>query len=205
MDGVIEVRGGRVPRGAPPRRLVVLRHPVCRLAGRCRRGSARRRRPSRGPGSVACDRFGPMAPQAQADRPVPGRQPEPQSEDCLNLNVWTPGLDGDRRPVMVWIHGGSFMTGIGLRRASTGAGALAREGDVVVVTINYRLGLLGFLAHPALAAPDQTWLDGQTVDRVRQLGAGRPGGRPAVGARPHRRVRRATRATSPCSASRPAG
>jgi para-nitrobenzyl esterase len=85
--------------------------------------------------------------------------PEPQSEDCLNLNVWTPGFDDGRRPVMVWVHGGSFMTGSGSGGLYRG-GVLAREGDVVVVTINYRLGLLGYLGHPALDEPGQTWLDG---------------------------------------------
>ncbi len=69
---------------------------------------------------------------------------EPQSEDCLYLNVWTPGLDGARRPVMVWIHGGAFTIGSGAQSLYEGT-ALAKRGDVVVVTINYRLGALGFL------------------------------------------------------------
>jgi len=69
---------------------------------------------------------------------------EPQSEDCLYLNVWTPGLDGARRPVMVWIHGGAFTIGSGAQSLYEGT-ALARRGDVVIVTINYRLGALGFL------------------------------------------------------------
>jgi para-nitrobenzyl esterase len=65
-------------------------------------------------------------------------------EDCLFLNIWTPALDGARRPVMVWIHGGAFVLGAGSQLLYDGA-ALARRGDVVVVTINYRLGALGFL------------------------------------------------------------
>jgi para-nitrobenzyl esterase len=69
---------------------------------------------------------------------------EPQNEDCLYLNVWTPGLDGARRPVMVWIHGGAFTIGSGSQSLYEGT-ALAKRGDVVVVTINYRLGALGFL------------------------------------------------------------
>jgi para-nitrobenzyl esterase len=69
---------------------------------------------------------------------------EPQSEDCLFLNVWTPALDGARRPVMVWIHGGAFTIGSGAQSIYEGS-ALAKRGDVVVVTINYRLGPLGFL------------------------------------------------------------
>lgn len=72
-----------------------------------------------------------------------------QSEDCLFLNVWTPAPRG-RRPVMVWLHGGAWRAGRGDAAGTIGA-ALARDGDVVVVTINYRLGALGWLAHPALA------------------------------------------------------
>jgi para-nitrobenzyl esterase len=67
-----------------------------------------------------------------------------QSEGCLYLNVWTPGLDGARRPVFVWIHGGGFLIGAGSTRVYEGSG-LARRGDVVVVTFNYRLGVLGFV------------------------------------------------------------
>ena len=66
------------------------------------------------------------------------------SEDCLYLNVWTPGLDHARRPVMVWIHGGAFVTGSGSMPWYDGT-RLAAEADVVVVAINYRLGALGFL------------------------------------------------------------
>ncbi len=69
---------------------------------------------------------------------------EPQSEDCLYLNIWTPGLDDSRRPVMVWFHGGAFALGSGSRPQFSG-NTLARRGNTVIVTINYRLGLLGFL------------------------------------------------------------
>lgn len=81
----------------------------------------------------------------------PGVGPLPMSEDCLTLNVWTP-LVGDKVPfpVMVWIHGGGLGTGSGTATLYDGA-HLARRG-VVVVTINYRLGRLGFFAHPALTA-----------------------------------------------------
>ncbi|WP_433677704.1 carboxylesterase/lipase family protein [Nocardia sp. CA-119907] len=67
----------------------------------------------------------------------------PQGPDCLNLNVWTPGLDGSR-PVMVWLHGGGFSSGCGGQDWYDGA-QLASRGDIVVVTINYRLGALGYL------------------------------------------------------------
>ena len=72
-----------------------------------------------------------------------------QSEDCLYLNVWTPGVDDARRPVMVWLHGGAFVLGAGSEPLYDGA-RLAARGDVVVVTVNYRLGALGYLAHPSL-------------------------------------------------------
>lgn len=71
----------------------------------------------------------------------------PQDEDCLNLNVFTPAVDGARRPVMVWIHGGGFTHGAGYEPLYDG-GRLAVRGDVVVVSLNYRLGALGFLSIP---------------------------------------------------------
>jgi para-nitrobenzyl esterase len=89
--------------------------------------------------------FAPNAPQAPSEIQLlepPGKQP--QSEDCLYLNIWTPGLDGAKRPVMVWIHGGGFSTGAGSWVLYNGR-TLSTRGDVVVVTINYRLGALGFL------------------------------------------------------------
>ena len=70
------------------------------------------------------------------------------SEDCLYLNVWTASLGG-RRPVLVWIHGGGFFAGFGGEERHHGA-RLATKG-AVVVTLNYRLGPFGFLAHPAFA------------------------------------------------------
>ncbi len=67
-------------------------------------------------------------------------------EDCLRVNVWTPGIaDGKRRPVMVWIHGGGFSTGSGQEQPAYDGAALARKGDVVVVSLNHRLNVLGFL------------------------------------------------------------
>ncbi len=97
--------------------------------------------------------FGPISLQApnemlEALLPV-SDPPQPQSEDCLYLNVWTPGLDDAARPVMVWIHGGAFTIGSGSEDYYNGAN-LASRGDVVIVTINYRLGALGFLNLPAL-------------------------------------------------------
>jgi para-nitrobenzyl esterase len=91
-------------------------------------------------------RFGAAAPQNPVTNPALAAMKigQAHSEDCLNLNLWTPGLDGARRPVMVWIHGGGFTIGAGSQEIYNGA-VLARRGDVVIVTINYRLGPLGFL------------------------------------------------------------
>lgn len=74
----------------------------------------------------------------------------PTSEDCLNLNVWTPtgATSPSPRAVMVWIHGGGFLNG---SADIYDARWLTTQGDVIVVTVNYRLGTLGFLAHPELA------------------------------------------------------
>lgn len=89
-------------------------------------------------------------------------------EDCLYLNVWTPGLTG-RRPVMVWFHGGSFQTGHAALPCFDGT-RLVLDGDVVVVTCNYRLGGLGWLAHPDLADPETgTWANWGLQDQVAAL------------------------------------
>ena len=88
-------------------------------------------------------RFGPTAPQNPSMLAAMKTDGE-QSEDCLYLNLWTPAADRARRPVMVWIHGGGFSTG-GAAQPIYDGRTLARRGNVVVVTINYRLGPLGFL------------------------------------------------------------
>ena len=82
--------------------------------------------------------FGPACPQ-------PGDRYQPQSEDCLFLNVWTPALDEKRkRPVLVYFHGGAYSTGSVTDPINDGAN-LAARGDVVVVTVNHRLNALGYL------------------------------------------------------------
>jgi para-nitrobenzyl esterase len=89
--------------------------------------------------------FGLIAPQNPSPtEAMLGGQDRPSGEDCLVLNVFTPGPDDARRPVMVWIHGGAFVAGSGNIVWYDGT-PLAAGGDVVVVTINYRLGALGFL------------------------------------------------------------
>ena len=73
------------------------------------------------------------------------------SEDCLTLNVWSPGRrPGTRLPVMVWLHGGAFENGSAAMPIYDGSNLATR--GVVVVTLNYRLGVLGFFGHPQLDA-----------------------------------------------------
>lgn len=100
-------------------------------------------------GVKECTAFGAECPQA----PYPAgslyyRDPQPMSEDCLFLNVWTAAKAGEKKPVMVWIHGGALTRGSGSASVYDGTN-LAKQG-VVLVTINYRLGPLGYLAHPEL-------------------------------------------------------
>jgi para-nitrobenzyl esterase len=99
------------------------------------------------------DRFGPPRPPERWERPVealdfgpssPQRGNDPNmSEDCLVLNVWTPAADGEKRPVMFYIHGGAYSGGSGSSPLTDGTN-LARRGDVVVVTINHRLNVFGY-------------------------------------------------------------
>ena len=106
-------------------------------------------RPAAWEGVRAATQFGPSCPQPTAHNP--DLPPGPISEDCLYLNVYTPTLrdrSGGRRPVLVWIHGG----GLTLDGARNYDGSKLAADGAVVVTINYRLGALGFLAHPALAS-----------------------------------------------------
>ena len=78
----------------------------------------------------------------------------PEGEDCLVLNVWTPAVkDNRKRPVMVWCHGGGFATGSGSSPVTDGAN-LARRGDVVVVSLNHRLNVLGFSNLASVASAD---------------------------------------------------
>lgn len=90
------------------------------------------------------------------------------SEDCLTLNVWTPGTTA-KAPVMVWIHGGALVAGSSKETLYDGA-RMAREG-VVVVSINYRLGVLGWLAHPDLSAESPAGISGNygLMDQVAAL------------------------------------
>ena len=98
-------------------------------------------------GTLDATGYGPSAPQPyrEAGDPVLGGHGSPPfDEDCLTLNVWTPGADAAARPVLVWIHGGGFVSGSGSMPTYSGE-SFARDGDLVVVTLNYRLGPLGYL------------------------------------------------------------
>jgi para-nitrobenzyl esterase len=95
---------------------------------------------------------------------------EPLSEDCLYLNIWTAAkTTSEKRPVMVWIHGGAFTGGSGTVPLYDGE-EMAKKG-VVFVTINYRLGVFGFLAHPELTAesPDKTSGNYGILDQIEAL------------------------------------
>ena len=128
LPGITAFRG--IPYAAPPVGPLRLRPP---------------QPPAPWPGVRDAGAAGPVAPQ----RPGPlertfggyGRM----DEECLTVNLWTPGADPDAgRPVLVWVHGGAFTTGTGTMPWYDGS-RLAARGDVVVVTFNYRLGALGFL------------------------------------------------------------
>lgn len=148
-------------------------------------------------GRVDAARFGPACPQSEGNTrwyrgvakamgraPDAIKGPERIDEDCLYLNIWTPDVrpmpPAQRRPVMVWIHGGSNENGYGHEPNYRGA-QLARRG-VVVVSLNYRLGLLGFFAHPALgkdASGRQGLLDQVAALRWIKAHIARFGGDPA--------------------------
>jgi para-nitrobenzyl esterase len=89
--------------------------------------------------------YGPASPQTKIT--------EPTSEDCLFLNVWTPGLDSEKRPVLVYVHGGAHANGSGSDPLYDGVN-LAKRGDVVVVTVNHRLNVFGYCHLADLGGPD---------------------------------------------------
>jgi para-nitrobenzyl esterase len=101
--------------------------------------------PTPPPGTVLADFPGPACPQAGSTAPLP------QSEDCLFLNVYVPATatPHSKLPVYLWIHGGALVTGTG---ADYDPSVLVAENDIIVVTINYRLGALGWLVEPGLLA-----------------------------------------------------
>jgi para-nitrobenzyl esterase len=95
-------------------------------------------------------RHGPIAPQLPSRLGVAmGNFSRPHDEDCLTLTICTPAPDGKARPVLVWLHGGAWISGAGSLDWYDGA-RLAREGDLVFVGVNYRLGALGWLHRPGI-------------------------------------------------------
>jgi para-nitrobenzyl esterase len=111
------------------------------------------------------------------------------SEDCLFLNVWTPAKSGNKLPVMLYIFGGGFVNGEGSEPRYDGE-RMARKG-IVTVSINYRLGIFGFMAHPDL-------LERIGASRVRELRTAGSGRGAEVGAAEYRRVRRRSGAHHDC-------
>ncbi len=162
MDGECENREGLGPAGVAgrPEDAPVARCVQGALRGRHRRGvqlfagipyaappvGERRFRAPAPPepwdGERDARRFGPAAPQLPGEG-LTSRVPIPWDEDCLTLNVVTPACDNAPRPVYVWIHGGAYKHGQGATPWYDGT-SFATRGDIVVVTINYRLGALGF-------------------------------------------------------------
>ncbi len=124
-----------------------------------------------GRATLPASSFGPQCMQAPFSAGSVFRgPPTPTAEDCLYLNVWTGAADAEeRRPVMVWIHGGALTRGSGSVGAYDG-GALAAKG-AVVVAINYRLGPLGYLAHPLLTAESEHGSSGNygVLDQIAAL------------------------------------
>ncbi len=99
--------------------------------------------------TLDASKFGPIAPQPVWNfNPSSIDTPEQSEAGCLTINIWTPAIDNKKRPVMFWIHGGSFEMGSGRYDGEF----LSKRGDVVIVSTNYRLGVLGFLYVPGKTA-----------------------------------------------------
>src|SRR5262249_48268446 len=113
-------------------------------------------------GVLDATQFGPASIQTVRLGNVSSVAGRSTSEDCLSLNIWSPAADQQKRPVMVYIHGGGFVFGSGSEPLYDGT-SFATQHDIVVVTCNYRLGLLGFLylgdlAGEAYAPPNAAFL-----------------------------------------------
>jgi para-nitrobenzyl esterase len=150
-DGVVVFRGVRY--AAPPMGDLRFKPPT---------------RPTPWDEPADCTRFGPIAPQPTTPFVDENDESPPQSEDCLFLNVYTPACDAERRPVLFWLHGGGFTLGSGATATYDGT-RFATNHDVVVVTINYRLGALGFSHLPDLGKEYQQSGNAGLLDQVLAL------------------------------------
>ncbi len=121
-------------------------------------------------GVKGATQFGAACPQPKSPAlgNIYANDPPAMSEDCLSLNIWAP-KNAVKAPVMVWIHGGALVGGRGSEAIYTGS-KLAQRG-IVVVSINYRLGVLGYLAHPALSAESASGVSGNygLLDQIEAL------------------------------------
>lgn len=125
-----------------------------------------------------CTVPGAVAPQNPSRlRLVMGDFHARQDENCLTLTIWAPRVGERPKPVLVWLHGGAFMSGGGALDWYSGE-VLSREGDVVVVGVNYRLGAFGFLHHPNVAGGNMGLLDQQAALQWVQKNIKRFGGDP---------------------------
>jgi para-nitrobenzyl esterase len=172
-DTLVTVRGGKL-RGLREGGLTILRG--------VRYATAERFRPPvpapPWPGVRDATEHGAESPQSGHDSAVGASDGSDESEDCLNLTIVTPAADGARRPVLVWLHGGSYRNGAGSwERYRTDR--LAREGDVVVVSANYRLGALGYLRAPGVSDGNLGLLDQIEALRWVRENAAALGGDPA--------------------------
>jgi para-nitrobenzyl esterase len=121
------------------------------------------------PGVKPATEFGPACVQPKGrDGSIYAEDIGPTSEDCLTLNIWTP-VNADKVPVFVWIHGGALVSGASKEPMYDGA-RLAAHG-LIVVSINYRLGVLGYLAHPELSAESPLGISGNygLLDQIEAL------------------------------------
>lgn len=115
---------------------------------------------------LKCQTYGAKAPQGQSLNWKPSAdydfgfefKIEPTGENCQVLNIWTPALDGKKRPVFLWIHGGGYASGSAIFLPAQDGRSLAEKGDIVVVTVNHRLNVLGYI--------DLSWLGGKYSESV---------------------------------------
>lgn len=127
-------------------------------------------KPDKWEGIRVCDKYGKIPPQKPGQCAYEALMLNEQSEDCLYLNIWTPAQsENERLPVILWIHGGAFLGGLGHDSLYLGQNMASR--GVIEVTINYRLGVLGFLAHPELSAESEHGVSGNygLLDQIAAL------------------------------------